>query len=144
MLIRLRRCTSWSAPLLFAYGSNRFSYDMANFMTNQAMDKVENDVTSQDTAKSTESCVYSKGRLASLPICSIWSQSPMSKSRSFGSLVIHRVPNEDWSDYVDAQTDMSLCLAHISLDCSASAQSYNVMILTFWSDIIHAISHSVR
>ena len=29
MLIRLRRCAGWSAPLLFTYGINRFSHDMA-------------------------------------------------------------------------------------------------------------------
>ena len=29
-LIRLRGCTGWSAPLLFAYGINRFSHDMAH------------------------------------------------------------------------------------------------------------------
>ena len=33
VLIRLRRCTGWSAPLLFAYGKNRFSHDMAHMMT---------------------------------------------------------------------------------------------------------------
>ena len=30
MLIRLRRCAGWSASLLFAYGKNRFSHDMAH------------------------------------------------------------------------------------------------------------------
>ena len=29
VLIRLRRCAGWSAPLLFAYGINRFSHDVA-------------------------------------------------------------------------------------------------------------------
>ena len=28
-LIRLRRCAGWSASLLFAYGKNRFSHDVA-------------------------------------------------------------------------------------------------------------------
>ena len=28
-LTRLRRCAGWSAPLLFAYGYNRFSHDVA-------------------------------------------------------------------------------------------------------------------
>ena len=28
-LIRLRRCAGWSAPLLYAYGINRFSHDVA-------------------------------------------------------------------------------------------------------------------
>ena len=30
-LIRLRGCAGWSAPLLFAYGINRFSHDVAQF-----------------------------------------------------------------------------------------------------------------
>ena len=30
VLIRLRRCAGWSAPLLFAYGINRFSHDVAH------------------------------------------------------------------------------------------------------------------
>ena len=30
VLIRLRGCAGWSAPLLVAYGINRFSHDMAN------------------------------------------------------------------------------------------------------------------
>ena len=30
VLIRLRRCACWSAPLLFAYGKNRFSHDIAH------------------------------------------------------------------------------------------------------------------
>ena len=31
-LIRLRGCTGWSAPLLFAYGINRFSHDVAHLI----------------------------------------------------------------------------------------------------------------
>ena len=30
VLIRLRGCAGWSAPLLFAYGINRFSHDVAH------------------------------------------------------------------------------------------------------------------
>ena len=29
-MIRLRKCAGWSAPLLFAYGINRFSHDVAH------------------------------------------------------------------------------------------------------------------
>ena len=32
-LIRLRGCTGWSAPLLFAYGISRFSHDVAQFLS---------------------------------------------------------------------------------------------------------------
>ena len=33
MLIRLRGCAGWSAPLLFAYGINRFCHDAAHFIS---------------------------------------------------------------------------------------------------------------
>ena len=32
MLIKLRRCAGWSAHLLFAYGINRFSHDVAQII----------------------------------------------------------------------------------------------------------------
>ena len=32
-LIRLRGCAGWSAPLMFAYGKNRFSHDVAQIKT---------------------------------------------------------------------------------------------------------------
>ena len=32
VLIRLRECADWSAPLLFAYGINRFSHDVAHIL----------------------------------------------------------------------------------------------------------------
>ena len=34
-LIRLRRCTGWSVPLLFAYDINRFSHDVAHVIRSQ-------------------------------------------------------------------------------------------------------------
>ena len=33
VLIRLRRCADWSAPLLFSYGISRFSHDRAHYTT---------------------------------------------------------------------------------------------------------------
>ena len=38
-LIRLRGCAGWSAPLLFAYGKNRFSHDVAHIMRNSVKKK---------------------------------------------------------------------------------------------------------
>ena len=35
-LIRLRGCAGWSAPLLFTYDKNRFSYDVAHFQINRS------------------------------------------------------------------------------------------------------------
>ena len=41
VLIRLRRCTGWSAPLLFAYGINRFCHDIAHiFLLNRSQFKM--------------------------------------------------------------------------------------------------------
>ena len=42
VLIRLRGCAGWSAPLLFAYGINRFSHDVALIWANiEGSDKTE-------------------------------------------------------------------------------------------------------
>ena len=35
-LMRMRGCPGWSGPLLFAYGINRFSHDVAQFNSNIA------------------------------------------------------------------------------------------------------------
>ena len=46
VLFRLRRCAGWSAPLLFAYGKNRFPHDVAHtvmilsFLTHKSGQKV--------------------------------------------------------------------------------------------------------
>ena len=58
-----------------------------------------------------------------LSICPVWSESSLSTWRSIGSLAIHKVHSEDWSDWADSQADLSLCWAHSSycLFCHAQA-----------------------
>ena len=48
----------------------------------------------------------------SLGICPIWSESSLFAWRKLGSLATHWVHSEDWSDWADAQADLSLRWAH--------------------------------
>ena len=47
----------------------------------------------------------------SLGIRPVWSESSLSAWRNLGSLATHWAHSEDWSDWVDAQADLSLCWA---------------------------------
>ena len=42
----------------------------------------------------------------------VWSQSSLSAWRNLGSLATHWARSKDWSDWVDAQADLSVCWAH--------------------------------
>ena len=48
----------------------------------------------------------------SLGIRPVWSESSLSVWRSIGSLATHWAHSEDWSDWADAQADLSLRWAH--------------------------------
>ena len=48
----------------------------------------------------------------SLGIRPVWSESSLSTWRNLGCLATHWVHSEDWSDWVDAQADLSLCWTH--------------------------------
>ena len=48
----------------------------------------------------------------SLGIRQVWSESSMSAWRKLGSLATHWAHSEDWSDWADAQADLSLRWAH--------------------------------
>ena len=48
----------------------------------------------------------------SLGIRPVWSESSLSTSRKLGSLATHWAHSEDWSDWADAQADLSFCWAH--------------------------------
>ena len=48
----------------------------------------------------------------SLGIRSVWSESSLSTLRSLGSLATQWAHSENWSDWPDAQADLSLCWAH--------------------------------
>ena len=41
-LIRLRGCAGWSVSLLFAYGKNRFSHDIAQLLCLNGVHSVQN------------------------------------------------------------------------------------------------------
>ena len=49
----------------------------------------------------------------SLGIRPVWSESSLSAWRKLGSLATHWAHSEDWSDWADAQADLSLCWAHM-------------------------------
>ena len=48
----------------------------------------------------------------SLGIHPVWSESSLSEWRKLGSLAAHWAHSEDWSDWADAQADLSLRWAH--------------------------------
>ena len=60
----------------------------------------------------------------SLGIRPVWSESSLSAWRNLGSFTTHWAHSKDWSDWVDAQTDPSLCWAHRSFCwfCHTAAQ----------------------
>ena len=44
--------------------------------------------------------------------CPVWSESSLTTWRKLGSLATHWVQSKDWSDWADAQADLSLHWAH--------------------------------
>ena len=62
---------------------------------------------SRDTDKTNVSVRPAKTQI-SLGICPVWSESSLSAWRNTGSLATHWAHSEDWSDWVDAQADLSL------------------------------------
>ena len=51
----------------------------------------------------------------SVSIRQVWSESSLSAWRKLGSLATHWAHSEDWSDWADAQAELSLRWAHISV-----------------------------
>ena len=62
----------------------------------------QNDCPTRDPAKT----------LFNMGICRVWSESSVSSWRKFGSLATHWAHSEDWSDWADAQADLSFSWAH--------------------------------
>ena len=52
-------------------------------------------------------------RPAKTQISPVWSESSLSAWRKLGSLATHWAHSEDWSDWADARTDLSLRWAHM-------------------------------
>ena len=57
--------------------------------------------------KPTKWYVHPRKTQISLGIRPVWLESSLSKWRKLGSLATHWAHSEDWSDWVDAQTDLS-------------------------------------
>ena len=57
--------------------------------------------------KPTKWHVHQAKTLNSLGIRSVWSDSSLSAWSTLGSLVTHWLHSEDWSDWADAQADLS-------------------------------------
>ena len=81
------------------------------------MSTVKRKKMSRDTTKPTKwLCVQRRLRSAwasaSLGICPVWSESSLLAWRKLCSLTTHWVHGEVWSDWADAQADLSLRWAH--------------------------------
>ena len=70
------------------------------------------DKMNRDMTKQTKWVCPAKTQI-SLGIRPVWSESSLSAWRKLGSLATHWAHSEDWSDWVDAQADLSLRWAHI-------------------------------
>ena len=68
---------------------------------------------SQRTTKATKWHVCPAKTKISLGIRPVWSESLLSPRRKHGSLATHWVHSEDWSDWADAQADLSLHWVHM-------------------------------
>ena len=70
-------------------------------------------------------------RLIRLGGCPVWSVSLLSAWRNLCSLAKHRAPIEDWSDWVDAQADLSLRWAHKSFCwfCHVGADFFSTLMI---------------
>ena len=60
-------------------------------------------------------CVRPAKTQISLGIRPVWSESLLSAWRKLGPLATHWAHSEDWSDWADAQADLSLRWAHTHL-----------------------------
>ena len=88
----------WSAPLLFTYGINRFSHDMAHIIFVQAMDEVTKAYCSSGKMTRTHEPRHDKTnqisvRQAKTPISlgirPVWSESSLSAWRKLGYIATH-------------------------------------------------------
>ena len=68
----------------------------------------------------------------------VWSESSLSAWRKLGSLATHWAHSEDWSDWADAQADLSLRWAHMPhcWFCHVAAQLFY---FTLYSENDHKV-----
>ena len=62
--------------------------------------------------KTNRMSVHTAKTQISLGVHPVWSEYSLSAWRNLGSLAIHWAHSKDWSDWADAQADLSLCWAH--------------------------------
>ena len=75
----------------------------------------------------------------SLGIRPVWSESSLSAWRKLGSLATHWAHSEDWSDWVDAQADLSLHWPHshlLVLSCCGSCLKPFLQTFVPWSVLV--------
>ena len=75
----------------------------------------------------------------SLGIRPVWSESSLSAWRKIGSLATHWAHSEDWSDWADAQADLSLRWAQRSFCwfCHEAAHLLQCICITIMKNITH-------
>ena len=95
VLIRLRGCAGWSAPLLFAYAINRFPHDVAHI--------------DWAGAWQTNKMTWSHQRLISAWASAHFAVRSKDSQEPKVSLCGQRRLWSAWSDWMDTQADLSLC-----------------------------------
>ena len=109
-LIRLHGCAVWSAPLLFAYDIKHiFSWPGSNKSWGSIMEILNRLMT-----KPTKWPVRPAKTQINLGIHLVWWETSLCAWRSIVSLATHKAHNEYWSEWADAQADLSLCCVHRS------------------------------
>ena len=68
----------------------------------------------------------------------VWSESSLSAWRNLGSLAIHWVHSEDWSDRVNAQADLSIHLVHMSFCWFCWAETRITNKQTLWYGTVNS------
>ena len=69
----------------------------------------------------------------SLGIRPIWSESSLSAWRKLGSLATHWAQRRLWSDWADAQADLSLCCAHMPFCWFCHEAAHFAKFIMWWS-----------
>ena len=83
---------------------------------------------------STLTCTYEPphdktNKMAWHPAKTGWSESSLSTWRKLGTLATHWAHSQDWSDWADAQADLSLCWAHMPL-CWFCHEAAHIFLIT--------------
>ena len=91
--------------------------------------RIENHLSCSMT-KLTKWHVHPAKTQISLGICPVWSESSLSAWRNIGPLTIYWALSEDWLDGADAQADLSLRWAHMSVCWICRAKAHLISVIT--------------